>query len=175
MGYGGGCSGLCRNRRIKDYARHALSILRLHEFEGFVTAVPTPGKNRKTYLAGALRAHTVRVVTVEGERKNSLLFRPACHPWVNRIERLWEQLHDTVTRNHRQPTLAGPDERCAPVPARLSAVPGSTAQPGHRRVTGIYDQLFGHHGHADESAAHLECVGSGLAINQAPHGLGEIA
>jgi transposase len=30
-----------------------------------------------------------------------LLFQPVYHPWVNRIERLWKQLHDTVTRNHR--------------------------------------------------------------------------
>lgn len=29
------------------------------------------------------------------------LFQPTYHPWVNRIERLWKQLHDTVTRNHR--------------------------------------------------------------------------
>lgn len=29
-----------------------------------------------------------------------LLFQPAWHPWVNRIERLWKTLHDTVTRNH---------------------------------------------------------------------------
>lgn len=41
---------------------------------GQQTAVPTPGQNRKTCLAGALHAHTGRVVTVEGERKNSLLF-----------------------------------------------------------------------------------------------------
>lgn len=118
---------------------------------GQQTAVPTPGKNRKTYLAGVLHARTGRVVTVEGERKNSLLFihllyqlkrtyraarriilildnykvhssaltqrwlarnpkfqlcfQPAYHPWVNHIERLWKQLHDTVTRNHRHPTL----------------------------------------------------------------------
>lgn len=29
------------------------------------------------------------------------LFQPIYHPWVNRIERLWEQLHATVTRHHR--------------------------------------------------------------------------
>ena len=29
-----------------------------------------------------------------------LLFQPAWHPWVTRIERLWKTLHDTVTRNH---------------------------------------------------------------------------
>lgn len=118
---------------------------------GQQTAVPTPGQNRKAYLAGALHAHTGRVITVAGERKDSLLFihllyqlkrtyraarrivlildnykvhdsvltrrwlarnpkfqlvfQPAYHPWVNRIERLWKQLHDTVTRNHRYPTL----------------------------------------------------------------------
>lgn len=113
--------------------------------------VPTPGRNRKCYMAGALHARTGRVVWVEHDRKTSLLFlrllnelrrtyraarrlvlildnyiihksqiarrwlannpkfqllfQPAYHPWVNRIERLWKQLHDNVTRNHHQPTL----------------------------------------------------------------------
>jgi len=34
-----------------------------------------------------------------------LLFQPVYHPWVNRIERLWKALHDTVTRNHRYRTM----------------------------------------------------------------------
>ena len=113
--------------------------------------VPTPGKNRKRYLAGALNAVTGKVVWVEWYRKTSellillmaelrkryrgarkitlvldnyvihksamtrcflenhpkfrLLFQPAYHPWVNRIERLWKQLHDNITRNHRYPTM----------------------------------------------------------------------
>ncbi len=29
--------------------------------------------------------------------KFKLLFQPVYHPWVNRIERLWKKLHDTVT------------------------------------------------------------------------------
>ncbi len=108
--------------------------------------VPTPGKNRKCYVAGALNARTGKVIWVEHTHKNTelflrlleallrgyrrarrlwlivdnyvihrsrmlsgwlarhrrvqLLFQPAYHPWVNRIERLWKQLHDTVTRNH---------------------------------------------------------------------------
>jgi len=33
--------------------------------------------------------------------KFQLLFQPTYHPWVNDIEKLWKQLHDTVTRNHR--------------------------------------------------------------------------
>jgi transposase len=37
--------------------------------------------------------------------KVRLLFQPAYHPWVNRIERLWKTLHDTITRNHRYPTI----------------------------------------------------------------------
>lgn len=37
-------------------------------------AIPTPGTNEKRYLAGALHAHTGRVVVTESERKNSALF-----------------------------------------------------------------------------------------------------
>ena len=37
--------------------------------------------------------------------KFELLFQPVYYPWVNRIERLWKAMHDTVTRNHRCPTL----------------------------------------------------------------------
>lgn len=114
-------------------------------------AVPTPGTNRKRYLAGALNARTGHVVWGEHERKDSslfihllyrlnrayrrarriilivdnyvihksrvtqnwlarhpkfrLVFQPAYCPWVNEIERLWKQLHDTVTRNHRHTTM----------------------------------------------------------------------
>lgn len=119
---------------------------------GTQSAIPTPGKNRKHYIAGALNARTGRVVWTEYERKNStlflgllhqlrrtyrsarritliadnyiihksevvrrwlgenrkfrILFQPAYHPWVNEIERLWKQMHDTVTRNHRCTTMA---------------------------------------------------------------------
>jgi len=118
---------------------------------GCQSAIPTPGKNRKHYLAGALHASTGKVVWAEYERKDSLLFihllhrikrtyrraqrivlivdnyvihksgitqrwlannpkfellfQPAYHPWVNEIERLWKTLHDTVTRNHRHPSM----------------------------------------------------------------------
>ena len=37
--------------------------------------------------------------------KFELLFQPVYHPWVNVIERLWKTLHDTVTRNHRLPSM----------------------------------------------------------------------
>ena len=119
--------------------------------KGQQATVPTPGKNVKRYLCGALHATTGRVLWVEWERKNSdifllmmaelrrqyrrakkinlildnyrihkshkvalflkqnpkfkLLFQPAYHPWVNKIELLWKKLHDTVTRNHRHPTM----------------------------------------------------------------------
>ena len=119
--------------------------------KGEQTAIPTPGKNQKRYLAGALHAHTGNVVWVEWEKKNSqlfvrllaalrkryrqakqiiviadnyvihksaftqcflrhnrkfkILFQPAYHPWVNKIELLWKQLHDTITRNHRHSTM----------------------------------------------------------------------
>lgn len=128
-------------------------------------AIPTPGKNQKAYLAGALHARTGQLVWVGGERKNSalfidmldavaraypkakrivlildnygvhksravnlwlvdhpkfeLLFQPAYHPWVNRIERLWKAMHDTVTRNHRCRTFT---QLCAQVTRFLEVV-----------------------------------------------------
>ncbi|MCH9673510.1 MAG: IS630 family transposase [Gammaproteobacteria bacterium] len=41
---------------------------------GHQCAVPTPGKNRKHYVAGALHAHSGRLVWVEHERKTTHLF-----------------------------------------------------------------------------------------------------
>lgn len=41
---------------------------------GTQRTVPTPGKNVKRYLAGAMDARTDRVIWVKGERKNSRLF-----------------------------------------------------------------------------------------------------
>jgi transposase len=46
--------------------------------------------HRSRMVQGWLRRHP----------RVGLLFQPVYHPWVNRIERLWKQLHDTVTRNH---------------------------------------------------------------------------
>lgn len=114
---------------------------------GEQTAIETPGKNRKRYIAGALHADTGTITAVEGDshdtdlllelleklrlryrgfstvnvvmdsapshRSNrtdqwfddhsrvARIFQPVYHPWVNRIERLWEQLHATVTRHHK--------------------------------------------------------------------------
>jgi transposase len=114
---------------------------------------PTPGKNEKRYLAGALDARTGKLTWVEGPRKTSLLFLqllyrlvtrtyrtarvvhvildnygihaslqvrlalatvkgrvkfhflpPYC-PDHNRIERVWQDLHANVTRNHRCRTM----------------------------------------------------------------------
>jgi transposase len=114
---------------------------------GRQTGIVTPGQNIKHYLAGALNAHTGRVVWTEHPIKNAVLFikmlealrrtyraarelvlildnyiihkstpvqrwlqnnpkftfvfQPTYSPWVNRIERLWKTMHDTITRNHR--------------------------------------------------------------------------
>lgn len=119
--------------------------------KGKQTTIPTPGKNQKRYLAGALNATTGKVVWVEWKKKNSeifilllaelrkryrkakkitliadnyiihksamthcflkhnekfkILFQPAYHPWVNKIELVWKQLHDKITRNHKYSTM----------------------------------------------------------------------
>ena len=42
--------------------------------KGQQTAIPTPGKNQKRYLAGALNSQTSHVLWVEDEKRNSFLF-----------------------------------------------------------------------------------------------------
>ncbi len=129
--------------------------------------VMTPGCNQKRYLAGAWDPRARRLVYVEGERKNSLLFLELLHklatktypgakrvhiildnygihdslqvrlamrseaaarlelhflppycPDHNRIERIWKDLHDNVTRNHR---CASMEELMAEVRCYLAA------------------------------------------------------
>lgn len=59
--------------------------------------VPTPGKNRKAYLAGALNITTGHIVAVGGPRKNSLLFIALlravskAYRWAHRIHLLVDQ------------------------------------------------------------------------------------
>jgi len=122
--------------------------------EGQQKDVPTPGRNEKRYIAGALHAVTKRMTRVTGERKTSALFislvwrlasqyrrfrvihvivdnyvihksgiteravaafggkvrlhflPPYC-PNDNPIERVWEDFHANVTRNHGQRTIRG--------------------------------------------------------------------
>jgi transposase len=128
--------------------------------------VVTPGCNEKRSLAGAWDPRARRLIDVEGERKNSLLFlqllyklatksypnakrihvildnygihdsaqvrlalksaaaRLKLHflpPYCadhNRIERIWKDLHDNVTRNHR---CASMEELMAEVRSYLAA------------------------------------------------------
>jgi len=37
--------------------------------------------------------------------KFRILFQPTYQPWLNDIEKLWKQLHDNITRNHRHPNI----------------------------------------------------------------------
>lgn len=140
--------------------------------KGQQTALLTPGKNQKRYLAGALNARTGNVVWVEWEKKNSeifilllaelrkryrhakkiiliadnyviyksamtrcflehntkfeILFQPAYHPWVNKIELSWKQLHDTVTRNHRHSTINKLMEAVRTFMLNVSPYPGTS-------------------------------------------------
>lgn len=58
--------------------------------------------------------------------KFELVFQPAWHPWLNVIERLWKQLHDTVTRNHQRSNIRQlmEDVRC--FMANCQPFPGSS-------------------------------------------------
>lgn len=143
---------------------------------GHQKPLPTPGQNRKAYIAGALDAHDGTVLWVGDTVKNSGLFIRMLHrldehycdarrihviadnygihksaetrqalrelpriqlhflppycPDENRIERLWRDLHDNVTRNHQYERL---EELCEAVAIWLDAVspwpPGQCPQP----------------------------------------------
>ena len=132
--------------------------------------VPTPGQNKKRYLAGALDARTGQLLWVSGRHKDSdlfvrllallwqhyqqakvihvivdnykihdsalvrwalggthgrlkLHFLPPYSPQHNKIERVWQDLHGNVTRNHR----------CADIDSRMRQV----YQYLHRRLRAL--------------------------------------
>jgi transposase len=33
--------------------------------------------------------------------KFNVIYQPVYSPWVNHVERLWQMLHETITRNHQ--------------------------------------------------------------------------
>jgi putative transposase len=61
------------------------------------------GAKRITLIADNYIIHKSELVNrwLAKNKKFRILFQPAYHPWANKIERLWKQRHDTVTRNHR--------------------------------------------------------------------------
>lgn len=142
--------------------------------KGRQTTIPTPGKNQKCYLAGALNTTTGKVLWVEWKKKNSeifilllaelrkryrkakkitliadnyvihksamtqcflehnkkfkILFQPVYHPWVNKIELLWKQLHDKITRNHKYSTMNKLKNAVRKFMTVVSPFPGSNVQ-----------------------------------------------
>ena len=46
------------------------------------------------------KSRKVQIYLAEN-KKFKLLFQPVYSPWVNKIEKLWHALHETITRNHR--------------------------------------------------------------------------
>lgn len=58
--------------------------------------------------------------------KFRVVFQPVYSPWVNRIERLWHALHETITRNHRCKTMWQLLGRVRHFMDTISSFPGST-------------------------------------------------
>ncbi len=65
---------------------------------------------------------------LEHNKKFSLIFQPVYHPWINRIELVWKQLHDTVTRNHRHTTMKRLMKAVRQFMKNVSPFPGSMVQ-----------------------------------------------
>lgn len=60
-----------------------------------------------TVIAGNYSIHKSAMTQcfLRHNRKFTLLFQPAYHPWINRIEFVWKLLHDKITRNHKYSTM----------------------------------------------------------------------
>ena len=89
--------------------------------------VLTPGCNEKRYLAGAWDPKTRRLIYVEGERKNSLLFLELLHKLATKTypQRQTDPCHPRQLRHPRQPAgaagveVGGGREAGAPLPAAV--------------------------------------------------------
>ena len=67
--------------------------------------------------------------------KFQLLLQPADYPWVNVIERLWNALHDTVTRNHRCRSVSELCQSVARLPTVVQPFPGSGHGVAHTSIS----------------------------------------
>ncbi|MEY8024835.1 transposase, partial [Klebsiella quasipneumoniae] len=38
---------------------------------------------------------------LKANQKFRVIYQPVYSPWVNHVERLWQALHETITRNHQ--------------------------------------------------------------------------
>jgi len=102
-------------------AKHYLAGA-LHAKTGKVSYVGSDSKNSELFIAMLeqlkrqyRRAKTITLIVdnyiihkskktqgwLEKNPKFILLFQPVYSPWVNKIEKLWHALHETVTRNHQ--------------------------------------------------------------------------
>lgn len=94
----------------------------LHAKTGKISYVASSSKNSELFIAMLeqlkrqyRRAKTITIIldnyiihksrkTQNWIKKNPkfiLLFQPVYSPWVNKIEKLWHALHETITRNHQ--------------------------------------------------------------------------
>ncbi len=99
----------------------------LHAKTGKVSYVASSSKNSELFI-GMLellkrqyrRAKTITLIIdnyiihkskktqswLKNNPKFILLFQPVYSPWVNKIEKLWHALHETITRNHQCRTFS---------------------------------------------------------------------
>lgn len=94
----------------------------LHSGTGKVSYVGSSSKNSELFISKLKhlkstyrRAKTITLIvdnyiihksreTLRWLKKNPkfiVIYQPVYSPWVNHVERLWQALHDTITRNHR--------------------------------------------------------------------------
>jgi transposase len=85
-----------KSRKLRAIRRALAALRRAYRQAQRILLIVDNYSIHKSRIAHSFLAHNP---------KFQLLFQPVYHPWVNVIERLWKQLHDNVTRNHRCTTM----------------------------------------------------------------------
>ncbi|MCI4236928.1 IS630 family transposase [Dickeya dianthicola] len=62
---------------------------------------------------------------LEANPKFKVIYQPVYSPWVNHVERLWQALHDTITRNHQCRSMRQLLEKVRHFMASASPFPGN--------------------------------------------------
>ncbi|MBP2850168.1 IS630 family transposase [Dickeya oryzae] len=62
---------------------------------------------------------------LEANPKFKVIYQPVYSPWVNHVERLWQALHDTITRNHQCRSMWQLLEKVRHFMASASPFPGN--------------------------------------------------
>ena len=77
---------------------------------------------------------------LKANQKFRVIYQPVYSPWVNHVERLWQALHETITRNHQCRSMWQLLKKVHHFMDTVSPFPGG--KHGLAKVQRYQDQLF---------------------------------